>query len=261
MPPLLLRNLNHNILPINRFLRQLLGKSKSDDKEFERWIKSITGCKPLNLNLYKQAFRHSSAVAKSNAQIQSNERLEFLGDAILGSIVAEHLFNLYPKENEGFLTQLRSKVVNGQQLKKLAVKFGFDAYLKASLSKSETIKSSAYGDAFEAFIGAAYMDLGYVKTKKFVLKNIVSQHVDLKELAESNDDYKSQLQIYCQKNKLKLEYLLIGETVHKEGKLYKIEVRVDDNAYVTFENFSKKVAEQKAAELTLQLLNEQKNQV
>ncbi len=261
MLPLSLRNLNHNILPINRFLRRLLGNSKSDDKEFERWIKSITGYKPVNLNLYKQAFRHSSAVAKSNTQLKSNERLEFLGDAILGSIVAEHLFNIYPKENEGFLTQLRSKVVNGQQLKKLAIKFGFDSYLKATLSKSETVKSSAFGDAFEAFIGAAYLDLGYVKTKKFVLKNILSQHVDLKELAESNDDFKSQLQIYCQKNRVKLEYAIISETIHKEGKLYKIEVRIDDIAYITFENFSKKVAEQKAAELTLQKLNEQKDQV
>jgi len=246
-------------LPINNFFNRLLANTKGDDKEFKRWIKSITGYSPINLNLYKQAFRHSSSSSKTNFLQKSNERLEFLGDAILGSIIAEHLFNLYPKENEGFLTQLRSKVVNGQQLKKLALKFGFNNYLKATLSKTESVKSSAFGDAFEAFIGAAYLDLGYVKTKKFVIKNIISNHVDLKELTELNNDFKSQLQIYCQKNKLKLEYVLISETLQQQGKLFKIEVRIDGNAYTTFENFSKKIAEQKAAELTLQQLNEQKN--
>lgn len=246
-------------MPIKKFFNRLIANTKGDDKEFKSWIKSITGYSPINLNLYKQAFRHSSSTSKTNTLQKSNERLEFLGDAILGSIIAEHLFNLFPKENEGFLTQLRSKVVNGQQLKKLALKFGFNEFLVATLSKSETVKSSAYGDAFEAFIGAAYLDLGFVKTKKFVIKNIISNHIDLKELTELNNDFKSQLQIYCQKNKLKLEYVLVNETVHKQGKLYKIEVRIDGNAYTTFENFSKKIAEQKAAELTLQQFNEQKN--
>ena len=116
-------------MPINNFFNRLLANTKGDDKEFKRWIKSITGYSPINLNLYKQAFRHSSSSSKTNFLQKSNERLEFLGDAILGSIIAEHLFNLYPKENEGFLTQLRSKVVNGQQLKKLALKFGFNNYL------------------------------------------------------------------------------------------------------------------------------------
>ncbi len=246
-------------MPIKKFFNRLIANTKGDDKEFKSWIKSITGYSPINLNLYKQAFRHSSSTSKTNTLQKSNERLEFLGDAILGSIIAEHLFNLFPKENEGFLTQLRSKVVNGQQLKKLALKFGFNEFLVATLSKSETVKSSAYGDAFEAFIGAAYLDLGFVKTKKFVIKNIISNHIDLKELTELNNDFKSQLQIYCQKNKLKLEYVLVNESVHKQGKLYKIEVRIDGNAYTTFENFSKKIAEQKAAELTLQQFNEQKN--
>ncbi len=246
-------------MPIKKIFNRLIANTKGDDKEFKSWIKSITGYSPINLNLYKQAFRHSSSTSKTNTLQKSNERLEFLGDAILGSIIAEHLFNLFPKENEGFLTQLRSKVVNGQQLKKLALKFGFNEFLVATLSKSETVKSSAYGDAFEAFIGAAYLDLGFVKTKKFVIKNIISNHIDLKELTELNNDFKSQLQIYCQKNKLKLEYVLVNESVHKQGKLYKIEVRIDGNAYTTFENFSKKIAEQKAAELTLQQFNEQKN--
>jgi ribonuclease III len=238
-------------------LKKLLSLLKYDfrsDKDFKNWIKLTTGYSPKNISLYQQAFFHSSVSMKRSGTTISNERLEFLGDAVLGAIIAEHLFKIYPYKNEGFLTQLRSKIVNGQSLRELALKFGFNHFLKATLTRDEKTKSSAYGDAFEAFIGAVYLDMGYNKTKQFVIGKIVKLHIDLEELVNTNADYKSQLQIYCQKNKLSLEYKLVSEDRHGAQKLYVIEVYVNKKPYTRFENYSKRFAEQKAAQLTLEEL-------
>jgi ribonuclease-3 len=176
---------------------------------------------------------------------------------VLGTVIAEYIFNIYPYKDEGFLTQLRSKIVNGQNLKELSIKFGFNKLLKTNLTTDEKLKSSAYGDAFEAFIGAVYLDLGYEKTKKFINSKIIKFHIDINELVNTDSDYKSQLQIYCQKNKYKLEYKLINEEKQGANKLYTIQVLINDKSYITFENFSKRVAEQKAAKLTLEELKKE----
>lgn len=239
-------------MAIRGFLSKLNFKDSKDDKDFKMWIKSTTGFLPENLALYHQAFSHSSVSAKKGHGPVSNERLEFLGDAVLGAIIAEHLFKLYPYKDEGFLTQLRSKIVNGQNLKMLALKFGFNHFLKTSLSKEEKTKSSAYGDAFEAFIGAIYLDKGYDKARRFVIGKIIKYHVDIDDLVNTNEDYKSQLQIYCQKNKLHLEYRLLSEKKSGANKIYTVQVFINHEPRIKFENYSKKLAEQKAAQLTLE---------
>lgn len=241
-------------MALKRLLSLLNTKNIKSDKGFKNWIKTTTGYSPKNISLYQQAFFHSSISVKRSGTTVSNERLEFLGDALLGAIVADYLFNMYPYKDEGFLTQLRSKIVNGQSLKELALKFGFNHFLKASLTKDEKTKSSAYGDAFEAFIGAVYLDMGFVKTKKFVISRIIKIHIDIETLAKTNADYKSQLQIYCQKNKYSLEYKLLSEERQGANKMYVIEVYVNDKAYTKFESYSKRTAEQKAAQLTLEEL-------
>ncbi len=237
-------------MALKKLLSLISVNNTKGDKEFKNWLSSTIGHRPKNISLYQQAFFHSSKAVKRNGTFVNNERLEYLGDAVLGAIVADYLFQLYPYKDEGFLTQLRSKIVNGQNLKELALKFGFDYFLKASLSRSEKTKSSAYGDAFEAFIGAVYLDLGYQKTRNFVISRVLKVHVDINNLANTNEDYKSQLQIFCQRNKLKLEYRLLSEEKHGLNKLYVIQVFIDDKPHTRFENFSKRVAEQKAAELT-----------
>jgi ribonuclease-3 len=238
-------------------LLSLLNYNFKSDKDFKNWIKLTTGYTPKNISLYQQAFFHSSVSVKRSGTTISNERLEFLGDAVLGAIIAEYLFNMYPYKDEGFLTQLRSRIVNGQSLKELALKFGLNHFLKATLTKDEKTKSSAYGDAFEAFIGAVYLDMGYNKTRQFVISKIVKNHVDIDELVNTNADYKSQLQIYCQKNKLPLEYRLVSEERQGAHKLYVIEVYVNRKPYTRFENYSKRFAEQKAAQLTLEELKKE----
>jgi ribonuclease-3 len=241
-------------LALKKLLSLLNSSTIKSDKDFKNWIKTTTGYSPKNLSLYQQAFFHSSISVKRSGTTVSNERLEFLGDAVLGAIIADFLFKMYPFKDEGFLTQLRSKIVNGQSLKELALKFGFNIFLKASLTRDEKTKSSAYGDAFEAFIGAIYLDLGYNKAKKFVVSKIIKDHVDVDGLVKTNEDYKSQLQIFCQKNKLPLEYKLLSEERIGAHKMYVIQVYINNKAYTRFENYSKRFAEQKAAQLTLEEL-------
>jgi ribonuclease III len=244
-------------LALKRLLSLLNNKTIKSDKGFKNWIKTTTGYSPKNISLYQQAFFHSSVSVKRSGTTVSNERLEFLGDALLGAIVADYLFKMYPYKDEGFLTQLRSKIVNGQSLKELALKFGFNSFLKASLTKDEKTKSSAYGDAFEAFIGAVYLDMGFNKTKTFVVSRILKIHVDIDTLAKTNEDYKSQLQIFCQKNKYTLEYKLVSEERQGTNKMYLIEVNINDKPYTRFESYSKRNAEQKAAQLTLEALSKE----
>ncbi len=219
------------------------------DAQLKKSLKTLLGFTPGNIALYKQAFLHSS-----KRETVNNERLEFLGDAVLGAVIAEHLFKLFPYKDEGFLTQLRSKIVNGQNLQQLAVKLGLDKHLKVGIKDSEKSKSSVYGDAFEALIGAVYIDKGFVVCRNFILKRIVKMHVDINELVSTDSDFKSQLQIHCQKNKLTLEYKLLSEEQKGKTKIFVVQVYIDDKPYVTFENYSKRVAEQKAAQLTLEEL-------
>ncbi|MBN8694850.1 MAG: ribonuclease III [Bacteroidetes bacterium] len=222
----------------------------SSEKELSKSLKNVLGFTPGNISLYKQAFLHSS-----KRETVNNERLEFLGDAVLGAVVAEYVFKLYPYKDEGFLTQLRSKVVNRQSLQQLAIKFGIDKYLKTGIKETEKGKSSAYGDAFEALIGAIYLDKGFPACKKFIVQRIIKLHLNLDELANTDSDYKSQLQIYTQKNKLSLEYRLLSEEQRGRDKIYTVQVFINNEPYVKFEHYSKRSAEQKAAQLTLEQLS------
>ena len=228
-----------------------------EDKEFKQKLRNILGFSPSNLALYKQAFRHSSSKKEITEHIQSNERLEFLGDSILGAVVAEHLFKLFPTRDEGFLTQMRSRIVNGQHLLILARKFGLDVLLQSRLTKKEKVDSSAYGDVFEAFIGAIYLDKGYESTKQFILNNVIRNHLDINELLQNNTDYKTQFQILMQRQKNTFAYTIIKEGVNGREKMYTVELSINGQPQATFEHKSKKVAEQKVAQVVLEQLGEQ----
>lgn len=223
-----------------------------EDKVFKQKLKNILGFSPTNLALYKQAFRHSSSSEELSEHLQSNERLEFLGDAVLGSVVAEYLFKLFPKKEEGFLTQIRSRIVNGQHLFVLAKKFGLDALLQSKLTKKEKLNSSAYGDVFEALIGAIFLDKGFEKTKYFILNTIIKTHLDINSLLENDTDYKSKFQILMQRQKKQFEYVVLKHDFSGKEKTYVIQLNVNGVELSVFEHKSKKVAEQKAAQLALE---------
>tara|TARA_Y100001954_G_scaffold228786_1_gene273747 strand:- start:297 stop:968 length:672 start_codon:yes stop_codon:yes gene_type:complete len=218
------------------------------------YIKNIFGFLPGNIFLYKLALRHKSAAkVVANGIKVSNERLEYLGDAVLGTIVADFMFKKFPYKDEGFLTEMRSKVVKRSQLNSLAQKLGIDKLIN-STSESRSLCKSINGDAFEAFIGAMYLDKGYEFTKKVVINRIINVHLDIDTLEKQNLNYKSRLIEWSQKERKTVEYKVIEEIGDGYKKQYLVEVEVDGKAMGRAQDHSIKGAEQLASEKAVQQL-------
>src|SRR6185436_2195902 len=223
----------------------------SKDKNFFSAIKNLTGVSPYNLSLYKLAFSHKSVAKETGKGIKlSNERLEFLGDAVLGSVVAELLFKRFPYRDEGFLTEMRSKIVSRENLKSLAMKIGIDKMVQKDVSTVGF--RSMYGDAFEALIGAIYLDKGYKAAQKFILDRIISIHLDLNEMEATELNFKSKVLNWGQKEK----HNVVFETVEENSttRLIKVRLLIDEKEIATGQDFSKKKAEQIAAEAACEQL-------
>ncbi|KAA3649125.1 MAG: ribonuclease III [Bacteroidetes bacterium] len=214
------------------------------DKSKNRTLKNILGFSPSNMALYEQAFTHKSIVNETNEDNKvSNERLEYLGDAILGAIVAEFFFNKYPYQEEGFLTKMRSKLVNRTYLNDLSIDIGLDTFLETSADTSRT--KSIFGDAFEALVGAIYLDKGYSTCRKFVINKIIKDYVDVEQLVHMETDFKSKLVEWCQKNKKRFEFI-VQELENGNGKYYRCQLMINKQLQTTAEGKSKKLAEQNA---------------
>lgn len=229
----------------------------SKDKEFKKQVRNLAGIIPGNIELYRQAFRHNSVVDAANSKSKiSNERLEFLGDAVLGMVVGEFLYYKYPKATEGFLTEMRSKMVSREQLSELAHKMGVSQMLEfdKSLRGNNMVLRSLSGNAFEAVIGAIYLDKGFEKAKKFIIKRIINTHLDVRQLEDQNTNYKGTLLNWAQRNKKKIEYELIETKTRKNLKLFVMGVKIDDELMGKGEDFSKKKAEQLASQEAIKTL-------
>ena len=171
-----------------RDLRYRIKLFSSQRKEFYSFIKETIGFSPLKLRLYDQAFIHKSASATDlMGHPINNERLEYLGDAVLGAIVADFLYNRFPRKDEGFLTQMRSRIVNRSFVSQLTFKLGLNHFVTSN-TNSVNESSRIFGDVFEAFMGAVFLDLGYIRTKEFVIKKILSAFVDIHELERSDNN-------------------------------------------------------------------------
>ncbi len=220
----------------------------SSDREFYQSIKNIFGFYPGNIFLYKLAFRHrSAAIKKYNGVKLNNERLEYLGDAILGAIVANYLFKKFPLKDEGFLTAMRSKIVSRSALNKLSQKLGITALITADTDTNKQFKS-INGDAFEAFVGALFLDKGYDFTSKILTDRIINVHFDVEELQNTEISHKSALLEYCQKEKLDLEFRLINEFGIGYKKQFEVEIFINNETKGKAIDFSIKGAEKLAAE-------------
>ena len=220
----------------------------SKERAFYQAIKNIFGFYPENIFLYKLAFRHRSAgIKKYNGVKLNNERLEYLGDAILGAVVADYLFKKFPLKDEGFLTAMRSKIVSRAALNKLSQKLGINSLITADTDKNKQFKS-INGDAFEAFVGALYLDKGYNFTSKIILQRIVAVHFDLEELQNTEISHKSALLEYCQKEKLELEFRVISELGTGYKKQFEVEIYINGEAKNKAVDFSIKGAEKLPAE-------------
>ncbi len=212
---------------------------------------------PGNIKLYKMAFRHKSvAITIKDGVKNSNERLEFLGDAVLGSVVAELLFKLYPYKDEGFLTELRSKIVSRVNLNQLSRKLGFNEFIEydARMISYPNKQSSLLGDAFEAVIGAVYMDRGYTFTKEFLLTRIIKPHVDIHKLEITETNFKSRLIEWCQHFGKEIQFIQVDNPPGDSTKLFNVQVLVDGAVCGLGRDFNKKSAEKLAAEKACEFL-------
>jgi ribonuclease-3 len=218
----------------------------SCDKKLSCAIKNIFGFYPGNVFLYQLAFRHKSAAKEIvNGLKMSNERLEYLGDAVLSSIIADYLFKKFPYKEEGFLTEMRARLVSRAQLNKLSIKLGLDSLIKSEMFSHQS--KSMHGNAFEAFVGALYLDKGYGFTKKIVLKRVVEVHLDIEKIQNEDTNFKSQLIEWSQKEKIPIEFKVIDEIGNGFGKQYIVDLLVNNEVYSSGRDYSIKGAEQIAA--------------
>lgn len=218
-------------------------------------IYSLTGYRPGSLDLYRSAFTHKSiSSSEGGRSSHNNERLEYLGDAILSAVIADYLFSAYPNCKEGFLTQLRSKLVNRENLNRVAMSMGFDKLVRSHKNIVPT-KKHIYGNALEALIGAMYLDQGYKKAKKFIIDRIISVHFDLDQLACQDNDFKSQIIQWGQKNRKEISfgsYELTGSD--KPHPVFVATIHIMDMLAGEGHGPTKKQAQQHAARQALQNL-------
>ena len=183
----------------------------------------------------------------------SNERLEYLGDAVLGAIVAELLFKKFPYQDEGFLTEMRSRIVNRENLNRLGLKLGIDHFMDPNIDPAAKNRS-AYGDAFEALIGAVYIDKGYERTRRLILDRFIRHHIDLQEIELQEKNFKSKLINWAQRERKAVAFELLEEVQNGGKRLLRVCVKVDNVELARAEDYSKKRAEQMAAQKACETL-------
>jgi ribonuclease-3 len=229
----------------------------SSRKEFYLFLKNLIGFYPQNLKLYDLAFLHKSAsTVDSRGNFVNNERLEFLGDAVLSAVIADFLYNRFPREDEGFLTKTRSKLVNRTFLTKLTYDMGLNVFIDSNTTKNID-NSHIYGDALEALIGAIYLDKDYQAAQYFVTKKILSKFVNLTEIEKNDLNFKSRLIEWSQKNKKELEFDTTEEFNDKTKQpKFTTFVKVDNKKIGYGCGTSKKEAHQNAARQALDKLED-----
>lgn len=230
-----------------------------NDKKLAGFVKNTFGFYPHNIEPYRLAFIHkSAAVRNQNGVVMCNERLEYLGDAVLSNVVAEFLFKKYPTKQEGFLTEMRSRIVSRTSLNKLSLKFGFDKQIE-TVNQNIT-RNSTGGNAFEAFCGALFLDKGYDFSYKIIVDKIINAYLDVDELQNTETNFKSRLLELCQKKKKKLEFKVDEKMKEKRNKFYNTTVFIDDVPYGSGGDYSIKGAEQIASEKTWHILFRNENE-
>jgi len=233
---------------VSLFRKRINGTYLVDKREFSSRLKKILGFRPGNLRLYEIAFIHRSAsFTLPDGKKVNNERLEYLGDAVLDAILSDFLFEKFPDANEGFLTKIRSRIVNRDILNQLAVSMGINKILISNVSSSHPTKN-LYGDAFEALIGSVFLDKGFKKTKKLFLNNVLNKYLDLNVIVSTDTDYKSLVFEWVQKNKSNLIFTYNEEyDFNLKKSVFSTILFIDKEELGEGHGSSKKEAEQEAA--------------
>jgi ribonuclease-3 len=222
------------------------------DKESYFCFYKILGFYPRNIQLYQQALLHkSTSIRSEKGRPLNNERLEFLGDAILDAIVGDIVYKHFEGRREGFLTNTRSKIVQRETLNKLAVEIGLDKLVKYS-TRSSSHNSYMYGNAFEAFIGAIYLDQGYERCKRFMEEKIFKSYIDLDKMSRKEVNFKSKLIEWSQKSKVEVSFELIEQFLDEDyNPMFHTEIRIEGISAGKGTGYSKKESQQNAAQAAL----------
>ncbi|WP_299115850.1 ribonuclease III [uncultured Winogradskyella sp.] len=230
------------------FIRNILKNSRSEeDGNFFLQLQQILGFKPKNKSFYIKAFTHRSMNIKDKKGNPINyERLEFVGDAMLSSVIASYLFSEVPHGDEGYLTKMRSKVVSREHLNELGKELRLIDLVTSRIPK-DNFGSNIHGNLFEAIVGAIYLDKGYKACEKFIYKNVILPHVDIEKLEGKVISYKSLLIEWCQKEKKTFDYEVYEDTGNDALKHFAVKLSIDDKVVAKGRATSKKKAEEKAS--------------
>ena len=231
------------------FFKQFFKEEKG--ASFKKQLKNVLGFSPDNLSLYKTALTHRSV--RENAD-ENNERLEYLGDAVLSALIADYLFMCYPYREEGFLTEMRSKMVNRQQLNEIALRMGLKKITLYNKSDGSLKISQIFGNTLEALVGAIYLDRGYKKTAKWVTDRIILPHMFIDDLELLEINHKNKLYGWANKNGKVLEFETVEEKVENGRRLFTIAAVVDGSKIAEGKAFNKKDASQIAAQMAVAML-------
>ncbi len=229
------------------FLRRIVRPKTKEDEDFFYDLKALLNFKPIKLHHYKRAFIHRSLkMTDSQGKPINYERLEFLGDAILGSVIASFLYKEAPKGNEGYLTQMRSKVVSRENLNKLGKELDLIRFVKSNVNQKQ-VGNNIHGNIFEALVGAVYLDRGYNYCHQFIYDQIIIPYVDLQKLENKISSYKGFIIEWCQKTKRKYLFESYEDTGKQIQKHFSVVIIIDGQKIAKGRATSKKKAEEMAA--------------
>ena len=224
---------------------------KHAGSSFKKELKNILGFRPNNISLYKTALTHRSVREGAD---ENNERLEYLGDAVLSAMIADYLFKRYPYREEGFLTEMRSKMVNRQQLNDIAIRMGLKKITLFNKMDGSLKVSQIFGNTLEALVGAMYLDSGYKKTSKWVLEHVIQPHMFMDDLENLEINHKNKLYGWANKNGKVLEFETLNEKLENGRRLFTIAAVIDGNNIAEAKAFNKKDASQIAAQIAVEKL-------
>jgi ribonuclease-3 len=237
-------------------VRRLLARIKnffSPDKQLSAQLEHLLGFKPKHLPYYQLALVHRS---KLDELARNNERLEYLGDAFIGAIVGEYLFKKYPTQSEGFLTEMRSRIVRRETLNNVANRIGLQKLVQYNVHDRGFERSHIFGNALEALVGAVYLDQGYAKTRTFIIKQLLQKYVDIEMMASTDINYKNQLLNWAQVNRHTLSFEVMENKNERNRRMFTVGIMLNETLFCEGTAFNKKDAGQVAARKALELLAE-----
>ena len=229
-------------------IRKILNQSSTqDDREFYVAMQRLLKFSPKQLEFYQKAFTHRSLKkVDKNGEPYNYERLEFVGDAMLGSVIASYLFIKVPNQSEGYLTQMRSKIVSREHLNELGKDLNLISFVKSNIPKNN-IGDNIHGNIFEALIGAIYLDRGYDYCNKFIYDKVIVPYVDIPKLEGKITSYKGLIIEWCQKNKKKYFIDTYEDNGNEPVKHFSVKIKIDDIQIAKGRATSKKKAEEQAS--------------